>query len=78
MIPKLPASTKRIVTETPHLCPLCRRKRVNPTVVKETGFVYCYRCIVGAVRTEGRDPVTGAECSEDGIIRLFVEEGGVE
>ncbi|GMI30766.1 hypothetical protein TrCOL_g3222 [Triparma columacea] len=78
LIPKLPASTKRIVTETPHLCPLCRRKRVNPTVVKETGFVYCYRCIVGAVRTEGRDPVTGAECSEDGIIRLFVEEGGGE
>ncbi|GMH69150.1 hypothetical protein TrRE_jg8433 [Triparma retinervis] len=77
-INSLPNETKRIVVETPHLCPLCLRKRVNPTIVKETGFVYCYRCIVGAVRSEGRDPVSGVACSEDGLIRLFVEEGGGE
>jgi len=45
------------------------------TIVKDTGFVYCYRCIVGYVRREGRDYVSGVEMAEEGLIRLFVEGG---
>ncbi|RWW10651.1 hypothetical protein GW17_00025798 [Ensete ventricosum] len=27
------------------LCPLCSQKRMNPSVVAVSGFVFCYSCI---------------------------------
>ena len=55
-------------------CPACRTKRKNETLVPSSGYVYCYKCIIGHLRSEdGKNscPVTGLPVYEDDLIRLF-------
>ena len=55
-------------------CPICRAKRKNETLVPISGYVYCYKCIVGHLRTDetkGTCPVTGLPVAEDDLIRIF-------
>ena len=55
-------------------CPICRTIRKNETLVPSSGYVYCYKCIIGHLRSEdGKDscPVTGLPVNEDDLIRLF-------
>eukprot|EP00904_Undaria_pinnatifida_P005953 jgi/Undpi1/2488/HiC_scaffold_13.g05867.m1 len=58
-------------------CPACGGARVNATLCAPSGFVFCYRCLSGHVREHGECPVTGLACGEEGIVRLFDDEGVV-
>ncbi|CAH9068886.1 unnamed protein product [Cuscuta europaea] len=53
------------------LCPLCSQKRVNPSVVSVSGFVFCYTCIFKYVSQYKRCPVTLTPATVDHIRRLF-------
>lgn len=53
------------------LCPLCSQKRVNPSVVSVSGFVFCYPCIFKYVSQYKRCPVTLTPATVDHIRRLF-------
>ncbi|KAF4672722.1 hypothetical protein FOL47_000201 [Perkinsus chesapeaki] len=55
------------------VCPACRQRRSNPAVAAECSllrYVYCYVCLVKAVRGTGKDPVTQLEMKEEQILRL--------
>ncbi|KAK8589577.1 hypothetical protein V6N13_088395 [Hibiscus sabdariffa] len=53
------------------ICPLCSQKRVNPSVVTVSGFVFCYACIHKYVSQYKRCPVTLMPADIDQIRRLF-------
>ncbi|KAI0528794.1 hypothetical protein KFK09_001337 [Dendrobium nobile] len=53
------------------ICPLCSQKRVNPSVVAVSGFVFCYSCIFKYVSQYKRCPVTLLPASVEQIRRLF-------
>ena len=62
---------------SPPTCPLClSRPLVNPAA-STSGFVFCYRCLVSSIRRRDDDtftdrcPVTGMECTEERIVRIF-------
>lgn len=60
------------------LCPICHRTRVNPAA-STSGYVFCYRCIVMHIRTNGETcPLTGMHCPESRVIRLFEPTAGSE
>jgi len=54
----------------PHLCPLCRRERMHPTA-STSGFVFCYKCLLQSVKETGKCPVTGRDCREAQLLRLY-------
>ncbi|PKU85003.1 peroxisome biogenesis protein 12 isoform X2 [Dendrobium catenatum] len=53
------------------ICPLCSQKRVNPSVLAVSGFVFCYSCIFKYVSQYKRCPVTLLPASVEQIRRLF-------
>eukprot|EP01018_Ginkgo_biloba_P021346 Gb_06724 [translate_table: standard] len=53
------------------LCPLCSQKRINPTLVAVSGFVFCYPCIHKYISQYKRCPVTLMPATVDQIQRLF-------
>jgi len=56
------------------VCPLCRRRMVNATMVSPTGYVYCYACIFKHVEKESSCPVTGKlGITKSDLRRLFAE-----
>jgi len=54
------------------LCALCAKTRTN-ACASNSGYVFCYMCILPYVREHSACPVTGLYCSERDIIRLFEE-----
>nr|KYP42738.1 Peroxisome assembly protein 12 [Cajanus cajan] len=52
-------------------CPLCSQKRVNPSVVTVSGFVFCYACIFKYITQYKRCPITLMPATVDQIRRLF-------
>ncbi|KAL2345823.1 hypothetical protein Fmac_007108 [Flemingia macrophylla] len=52
-------------------CPLCSQKRVNPSVVTVSGFVFCYGCIFKYITQYNRCPITLTPATVDQIRRLF-------
>mmetsp|Transcript_24722 Transcript_24722/g.50725 ORF Transcript_24722/g.50725 Transcript_24722/m.50725 type:complete len:545 (+) Transcript_24722:218-1852(+) len=60
------------------LCPICHRTRVNPAA-STSGYVFCYRCIVMHIRTNGETcPLTGMHCPESRVVRLFEPTAAAE
>lgn len=58
-----------------HICAICRKTRVNPTMVSKTGYVFCYPCVFRHVQEHGSCPVTGTcPISMSDLCRLFQEE----
>lgn len=56
-----------------HLCAICRNKRVNPTMVSQSGYVFCYPCVFKHVETHNSCPVTGRHpVGTADLRRLFV------
>lgn len=53
------------------VCPLCSEKRVNPSVVTVSGFVFCYACIHKYIFQYNRCPITLMPATVDEIRRLF-------
>ena len=55
------------------LCALCAQKRTN-SCASNSGYVFCYLCLLPYVRENKSCPVSGLFCDEGSIIRLFEEE----
>ena len=55
------------------LCPLCGRKKTSPCACAVSGYVFCYRCLTQYIREKGKCPVTGLNCNEGDIVRVFIE-----
>ena len=57
------------------MCPICRTKRKNETLVPISGYVYCFKCIILHLRSadnvNGSCPMTGLPVTEDDLIRIF-------
>lgn len=52
-------------------CPICKEPRINPTA-STSGYAYCYKCIISHIRNVGDYcPMTGMQCREDDVVRLF-------
>mmetsp|Transcript_26264 Transcript_26264/g.40277 ORF Transcript_26264/g.40277 Transcript_26264/m.40277 type:complete len:452 (+) Transcript_26264:17-1372(+) len=52
------------------LCPLCHQPRINPAA-STSGHVFCHRCLVMYVREHGTCPLTGRDCPESRIVRIY-------
>ncbi|XP_061703231.1 peroxisome assembly protein 12 isoform X2 [Syngnathoides biaculeatus] len=52
-------------------CPLCRRLRVNATVLSTSGFVFCYRCIYTYVKANRHCPLTGYPTELQHLIKIY-------
>eukprot|EP01025_Chloroclados_australasicus_P057694 TRINITY_DN72029_c0_g1_i1.p1 TRINITY_DN72029_c0_g1~~TRINITY_DN72029_c0_g1_i1.p1 ORF type:complete len:137 (+),score=13.59 TRINITY_DN72029_c0_g1_i1:48-413(+) len=59
------------VPEDPQLCPVCLRKRIAPSVLSKSGYVFCYKCIFTHVTANGCCPVTLIVADASSIRRLF-------
>mmetsp|Transcript_53850 Transcript_53850/g.155471 ORF Transcript_53850/g.155471 Transcript_53850/m.155471 type:complete len:422 (-) Transcript_53850:1372-2637(-) len=68
--PKEAASSELLRNCPPTHCPLCRSPRVHPTA-STSGFVFCLSCLTTALRSKAVCPVTGKDCPESSIVRLF-------
>lgn len=55
----------------PALCPICQSKRVNPTLVAPSGYVYCYGCIHRQLTEHGCCPVTLEPAKLSDLWRLY-------
>lgn len=51
-------------------CSLCRAPYVNPAA-STSGYVFCLSCLICALRSKSVCPLTGKECTESNVIRLF-------
>lgn len=54
-------------------CPLCAAEYAVPAQLVVSGFVFCYACILGHVRSEGACPVTHIPAKEAHVRRLYLE-----
>jgi len=52
------------------LCPLCKSKRLNPTITP-SGFMFCLACIFGYVEENGRCPVTFTPTTTNSLRKIF-------
>lgn len=68
--PKPLSEASHIRTCPPTHCPLCRAPRINPTA-SSSGYVFCLSCLCAALRAKPACPITGKDCPESSIIRLF-------
>lgn len=55
-------------------CPLCSNKRVNPSALAVSGYVFCYQCILDYVRVNEKCPVTKLPANRGDICRVYHEE----
>lgn len=56
------------------VCPLCRKTRVNDTVLATSGYVFCYRCVFNYVRSHQACPITGYPTEVQHLIKLYSPE----
>ncbi|EDM05474.1 peroxisomal biogenesis factor 12 [Rattus norvegicus] len=56
------------------VCPLCRKARVNDTVLATSGYVFCYRCVFNYVRSHQACPITGYPTEVQHLIKLYSPE----
>jgi peroxin-12 len=54
----------------PSVCPLCRQPRVHPTA-STGGYVFCLKCLLAYVKERAICPITGKDCPESSIVRLY-------
>ncbi|CAJ1958736.1 unnamed protein product [Cylindrotheca closterium] len=57
------------------VCPLCRQTRINPTATT-AGYVFCLLCITSHVRENPKCPITGRDCPESALVRLYEPNTG--
>ncbi|KAF4039148.1 Pex2 / Pex12 amino terminal region [Phytophthora infestans] len=59
-----------LATMDPALCPLCKKKRVNPATIP-SGYVFCYMCIYHHLEKHGECPITQIKCEPTSIIKIY-------
>lgn len=72
--PKTLYSHKDFSSCPPTHCPICRSPRINPTA-STSGYVFCLACLTTALRSSPVCPITGKDCPESRIVRLFEPHG---
>ncbi|XP_053144013.1 peroxisome assembly protein 12-like [Hemicordylus capensis] len=55
-------------------CPLCRKIRTNDTALSTSGFVFCYPCAYGYVKSRQQCPVTGYATELQHLVKLYMPE----
>ncbi|CAG5898196.1 unnamed protein product [Menidia menidia] len=55
-------------------CPLCRKPRINSTVLSTSGFVFCYHCIYTYVKANRRCPVTRLPTELQHLIKIYAPD----
>lgn len=63
-----------VLPESTDECPLCSNKRVNPSALAVSGYVFCYQCILDYVRVNEKCPVTNLRADRGDICRVYHEE----
>ncbi|KAJ0967517.1 hypothetical protein J5N97_024434 [Dioscorea zingiberensis] len=53
------------------VCPLCSQKRLSPSVLAASGFVFCYTCICKYISQYKRCPITLMPATVEQVRRLF-------
>mmetsp|Transcript_28219 Transcript_28219/g.68682 ORF Transcript_28219/g.68682 Transcript_28219/m.68682 type:complete len:442 (-) Transcript_28219:1629-2954(-) len=71
----LAAKNPDLVSLPATVCPLCRQTRINPTA-STGGYVFCLLCITSHVRETPKCPITGRDCPESALIRLYEPNTG--
>ena len=66
----MPAINTDLVNLPSTVCPLCRQPRVNPTA-STGGYVFCLKCIKAHLKEKKTCPITGRDCPESSLVRLF-------
>ncbi len=68
--PKYLPEINNISNGPPKDCPLCQSPRINPTA-SSSGYVFCLTCLTTALRGSPVCPITGKECPDSSVVRLF-------
>ncbi|KAG7382491.1 ubiquitin-protein ligase peroxin 12 [Phytophthora pseudosyringae] len=68
--PQFSGQALTLATTDPSLCPLCKKKRVNPAMAP-SGYVFCYPCIYRHVEQYGQCPVTQMKCEPAAIVKIY-------
>ena len=55
------------------LCPICR-KIIRLPSTSTGGYVFCYHCLLAALRQEPVCPISGKKCKENDVIRMFEDD----
>ncbi len=63
------------VPESLRICALCSNNRINPVILRVSGFVFCYHCAVEHLRSVGKCPITLLPCKENDLCKIYDEEG---
>lgn len=71
----LAAKNPDLVSLPASVCPLCRQTRINPTA-STGGYVFCLLCITAHVRETPKCPITGRDCPESSLVRLYEPNTG--
>jgi RNA polymerase subunit RPABC4/transcription elongation factor Spt4 len=58
------------VPENSDVCPLCQQPWIAPSA-SPAGYVFCHKCLVLYVREHKRCPLTGVQCTEKEIVRIY-------
>lgn len=57
--------------EDASLCPVCRRRRVNPALAEVSGYAFCYTCLFNYVVEKGCCPVSRVRMTTEKVRRLY-------
>ncbi|KAF1772312.1 Peroxisome assembly protein 12 [Phytophthora cactorum] len=68
--PQFSGQALTLATMDPTLCPLCKKKRVNPAMAP-SGYVFCYPCIYHHVEKHGECPITQIKCEPATIVKIY-------
>ncbi|KAE9041227.1 hypothetical protein PR003_g4410 [Phytophthora rubi] len=68
--PQFSGQALTLATMDPALCPLCKQKRVNPTMAP-SGYVFCYPCIYRYVEQHGECPITQMKCDPASVVKIY-------
>ena len=62
-----------VLPKDKRLCPICR-KLIRLPSVSTGGYVFCYHCLLAALRQKTVCPISGIQCEENDVIRMFEDD----
>ncbi|ETO85091.1 hypothetical protein F444_01114 [Phytophthora nicotianae P1976] len=68
--PQFSGQALTLATMDSTLCPLCKKKRVNPAMTL-SGYVFCYMCIYHHLEQHGKCPITQINCEPATIVKIY-------